>query len=243
MSCFLVHHRSSSCRGEERPADLPRLRGLRNGPHRGGRNDVRATRARKLRGGALDRAGNRARARLPAGLPADGRPGHSGAGRTAVARGAGTVGQEGRKRRGAPFSPPSPTGSWRSPRGSRSVISTRSERSSRVWDPRKSRTSSSRAPRGIGTVGAGIGAAAMLPIPPAMPAELAAEVVGVATIEIKLIAELHEVYGRGPPAAPAARDGLSDVLDRGTRHRDRQPRVAEHRARQADEAANCASRS
>ncbi|MFD3544579.1 hypothetical protein ACFWUW_03000 [Streptomyces sp. NPDC058655] len=49
------------------------------------------------------------------------------------------------------------------------------------------------------TVGAGIGAAAMLPVPPAMPAELAAEVTGVAAIELKLIAELHEVYGQRPP--------------------------------------------
>ncbi|OAR22545.1 hypothetical protein A8W25_23270 [Streptomyces sp. ERV7] len=49
------------------------------------------------------------------------------------------------------------------------------------------------------TVGAGIGAAAMLPVPPAMPAELAAEITGVAAIELKLIAELHEVYGMRPP--------------------------------------------
>lgn len=49
------------------------------------------------------------------------------------------------------------------------------------------------------TVGAGVGAAAMLPAPPAMPAELAAEITGVAAIELKLIAELHEVYGVRPP--------------------------------------------
>ncbi|GAA2091792.1 hypothetical protein GCM10009801_57930 [Streptomyces albiaxialis] len=49
------------------------------------------------------------------------------------------------------------------------------------------------------TVGAGVGAAAMMPVPPAMPAELAAEIVGVATVELKLIAELHEVYGHRPP--------------------------------------------
>ncbi|MEV6400193.1 hypothetical protein AB0M39_36325 [Streptomyces sp. NPDC051907] len=49
------------------------------------------------------------------------------------------------------------------------------------------------------TVGAGIGAAAMLPVPPAMPAELATEIVGVAAIELKLVAELHEVYGIRPP--------------------------------------------
>ncbi|MFF9025324.1 hypothetical protein [Streptomyces eurythermus] len=52
---------------------------------------------------------------------------------------------------------------------------------------------------GTSTVGAGIGAAAMLPVPPAMPTELAAEITGVAAIELKLIAELHEVYGARPP--------------------------------------------
>ncbi|MFJ1866267.1 hypothetical protein ACIOD1_16695 [Streptomyces sp. NPDC088097] len=50
-------------------------------------------------------------------------------------------------------------------------------------------------------VGAGIGAAAMLPVPPAMPAELAAEITSVAAIELKLVAELHEVYGQRPPGA------------------------------------------
>ncbi|MFJ4778868.1 hypothetical protein [Streptomyces sp. NPDC088762] len=50
-------------------------------------------------------------------------------------------------------------------------------------------------------VGAGVGAAAMLPVPPAMPAELAAEITGVAAIELKLIAELHEVYGLRPPGS------------------------------------------
>ncbi|WP_030687120.1 hypothetical protein [Streptomyces globisporus] len=49
------------------------------------------------------------------------------------------------------------------------------------------------------TVGAGVGAAAMLPVPPALPAELAAEITGVAVVELKLIAELHEVYGLRPP--------------------------------------------
>ncbi|MEU6271809.1 hypothetical protein ABZ871_05200 [Streptomyces populi] len=48
------------------------------------------------------------------------------------------------------------------------------------------------------TVGAGIGAAAMLPVPPAIPTELAAEITAVAAIELKLIAELHEVYGLRP---------------------------------------------
>jgi hypothetical protein len=57
------------------------------------------------------------------------------------------------------------------------------------------------------TVGAGVGAAAMLPVPPAMPAEIAAEITGVAAIELKLIAELHEVYGVRPPG---------NVVDRST---------------------------
>ncbi|GGV15844.1 hypothetical protein GCM10010260_63890 [Streptomyces filipinensis] len=52
---------------------------------------------------------------------------------------------------------------------------------------------------GTSAIGAGIGAAAMLPVPPAMPTELAAEITGVAAIELKLIAELHEVYGVRPP--------------------------------------------
>ncbi|MBV2357414.1 hypothetical protein KUM39_24130 [Streptomyces sp. J2-1] len=58
---------------------------------------------------------------------------------------------------------------------------------------------------GTSTVGAGIGAAAMLPVPPAMPTELAAEITGVAAIELKLIAELHEVYGARPPGGLKAR--------------------------------------
>jgi len=49
------------------------------------------------------------------------------------------------------------------------------------------------------TVGAGIGAAAMMPVPLALPAEMAAEITGVATIEMKLVAELYEVYGVRPP--------------------------------------------
>ncbi|OEJ24616.1 hypothetical protein AR457_08835 [Streptomyces agglomeratus] len=61
------------------------------------------------------------------------------------------------------------------------------------------------AANGTSTVGAGIGAAAMLPVPPAMPAELAAEITGVAAIELKLIAELHEVYGQRPPGGLAQR--------------------------------------
>lgn len=55
------------------------------------------------------------------------------------------------------------------------------------------------AARATATVGAGVGAAAMLPVPPAMPTELATEITGVAAVELKLIAELHEVYGLRPP--------------------------------------------
>jgi hypothetical protein len=59
--------------------------------------------------------------------------------------------------------------------------------------------------RGTMTVGAGVGAAAMLPTPPAMPAELATETLGVAAIEYKLIAELHEVYGLRVPGTARER--------------------------------------
>ncbi|MFD3822976.1 hypothetical protein [Streptomyces sp. NPDC058625] len=61
------------------------------------------------------------------------------------------------------------------------------------------------AARATATVGAGVGAAAAMPVPPAMPTELAAEVTGVAAIELKLIAELHEVYGVRPAGSLAQR--------------------------------------
>lgn len=51
------------------------------------------------------------------------------------------------------------------------------------------------ASRASAALGAGVGAAAMLPVPPAMPVEIAAETLAVAAVEIKLIAELHEAYG------------------------------------------------
>ncbi|WP_238419475.1 hypothetical protein [Streptomyces taklimakanensis] len=77
--------------------------------------------------------------------------------------------------------------------------------------------------KGSATVGAGVGASAMLPVPPAMPAELAAEVVGVAAVEIKLIAELHEVYGRRPPGN--VRERAAAYLDAWTRERGVEPAV------------------
>ncbi|OIV38091.1 hypothetical protein BIV57_07475 [Mangrovactinospora gilvigrisea] len=51
------------------------------------------------------------------------------------------------------------------------------------------------AERSTAAVGAGIGAAAVLPNPMTMPVELAAETLAVAAIEFKLVAELHEAYG------------------------------------------------
>jgi hypothetical protein len=60
------------------------------------------------------------------------------------------------------------------------------------------------------TVGAGVGAAAMLPVPPAMPVEIGAEMLAVAAVEIKLIAELYEAYGQ--PAPGSARQRTSAYL-------------------------------
>lgn len=61
------------------------------------------------------------------------------------------------------------------------------------------------ASRATAAVGAGIGAAAMMPVPPAMLAELTADLTGVAAIELKLVAELHEVYGLRPPGGVGRR--------------------------------------
>ncbi len=52
-----------------------------------------------------------------------------------------------------------------------------------------------RAARAAATVGGTTGAWAALPTLPAFPAEVAAETLAVVGIEIKLVAELHEVYG------------------------------------------------
>jgi len=51
------------------------------------------------------------------------------------------------------------------------------------------------ASRASAAVGAAVGAWAVLPIPPAFPAEIVAETLALVGIEIKLVAELHEVYG------------------------------------------------
>src|SRR5262249_42638009 len=54
-----------------------------------------------------------------------------------------------------------------------------------------------RATRAAAPVGGTPGAWAALPALPASPAEIAAETLAVVGIEIKLVAELHEVYGMG----------------------------------------------
>jgi hypothetical protein len=54
-----------------------------------------------------------------------------------------------------------------------------------------------RAARAAAAVGGTTGAWAALPTVPAFPAEIAAETLAVVGIEVKLVAELHEVYGMG----------------------------------------------
>ena len=61
------------------------------------------------------------------------------------------------------------------------------------------------ASRASGTVGAAVGAWAALPVLPAFPIELATETLALIGIELKLIAELHEVYGMAPPGNAADR--------------------------------------
>lgn len=55
------------------------------------------------------------------------------------------------------------------------------------------------------TVGAAVGVWALLPIAPLFAVEVAAETLAVAGIEIKLIAELHEVYGLRAPGTAVDR--------------------------------------
>lgn len=101
--------------------------------------------------------------------------------------------------------------------------------------------SASRASAAVGA-STGVMVAAQQLAPPAwvmIPMELVAETVAVAIIELKLVAELHEVYGRPVPASPAERSlaliqawaerrgitpstlarrgGLRDALGRGAR--------------------------
>src|SRR4029077_20026873 len=52
-----------------------------------------------------------------------------------------------------------------------------------------------RAARAATAVGGTTGASAARPVLPAFPAEVAAETLAVVGIEVKLVAELHEIYG------------------------------------------------
>jgi len=57
------------------------------------------------------------------------------------------------------------------------------------------------ASRASATVGVAVGAWAVLPFVPAAGVEIATEILSVVGIEIKLVAELHEVYGMRAPGA------------------------------------------
>ncbi|HEY2280015.1 MAG TPA: hypothetical protein VGI00_16765, partial [Streptosporangiaceae bacterium] len=61
------------------------------------------------------------------------------------------------------------------------------------------------AARASAAVGATIGVWSVLPVAPAFPAEIVTETLTLVGIEIKLIAELHEVYGMRPPGDLASR--------------------------------------
>jgi hypothetical protein len=61
------------------------------------------------------------------------------------------------------------------------------------------------ASRASAAVGATIGVWAVLPVAPAFPAEIVTETLTLVGIEIKLIAELHEVYGLRPPGDRTSR--------------------------------------
>jgi hypothetical protein len=62
-----------------------------------------------------------------------------------------------------------------------------------------------RAARAAAAVGGTTGVWAALPALPAFPAEVAAETLAVVGIEVKLVAELHEIYGMGAPGSGTER--------------------------------------
>jgi hypothetical protein len=62
-----------------------------------------------------------------------------------------------------------------------------------------------RAARAAAAVGGMTGAWAALPTLPAFPAEVAAETLAVVGIEVKLVAELHEIYGMGAEGSATER--------------------------------------
>jgi hypothetical protein len=55
------------------------------------------------------------------------------------------------------------------------------------------------------SVGAAVGAAMVLPVVPAAPVEIGVETLALVGIELKLIAELHEVYGMPAPGSTPQR--------------------------------------
>jgi hypothetical protein len=59
--------------------------------------------------------------------------------------------------------------------------------------------------RAAASVGAAVGAATVLPVVPALPVEIVTETLALVGIELKLIAELHEVYGMRAPGSVAER--------------------------------------
>jgi len=54
-------------------------------------------------------------------------------------------------------------------------------------------------------IGAAVGAASVLPMMPAMPVEVTTETLALVAIELKMIAELHEVYGLRAPGSAIER--------------------------------------
>jgi uncharacterized protein (DUF697 family) len=61
------------------------------------------------------------------------------------------------------------------------------------------------AARASSGVGAAIGAAAAVPFVPTLPMELGVETLALVAVELKLVAELHEVYGQQAPGTTTAR--------------------------------------
>ena len=61
------------------------------------------------------------------------------------------------------------------------------------------------ASRASAAVGGAVGAWAALPVLPAFPVEIATETLALVGIELKLVAELHEVYGMGATGSPVDR--------------------------------------
>jgi hypothetical protein len=61
------------------------------------------------------------------------------------------------------------------------------------------------AARAAAGVGAAVGASAFLPVPPAAPVEIGVETLSIVGIELKLVAELHEVYGMRAPGSATDR--------------------------------------